>query len=213
MNGPTLVSAKDLSYATPDGRVLARGISFNLEDGDCLVVGGPNGSGKSTLLRVLLGRANASSGALSMHVARGKTAILPQLQNNDFHLPLTLRDLLEISVGASVGADEIARIGLLEPAHLSLAWNTASGGEKKRALLTRLLLQSPSLLLLDEPMNHLDRESRERVTKAVSNFLRGHGEKTPRAVVMVSHEGTLDAPVVDSSSAVVKKLLLGGANS
>ena len=206
-----LVTASDLGYATPDGRVLARGLSFRLENGDCLLVGGPNGSGKSTLLRVLLGRVPATTGALSVRAARGKTGILPQLQNNDFHLPLTLRDVLEVSVGAELSEEDVLRIGLLESAQLGLAWNTASGGEKKRTLLTRLLLQSPSLLLLDEPMNHLDRDSRERVAKAVTEFLRGRGGMGPRAVVMVSHESSAQSLALEVPGELQRLQLGGGA--
>lgn len=162
------VSADRLAYGTPDGRRLAENLSFEVPAGHLGLVRGPNGCGKSTLLRVLLGLHPIVSGRVSVD---GRTAFLPQLENSELHLPFRLGDL------ASAGA-------LLDPSQLSLGWNTASGGERKRALLTRALAKNPKVLLLDEPMNHLDEKSRI----AVLDVLR-HTLDAGAAAVMVCHQG------------------------
>ena len=177
-----LVEAKDLKYGTPEGKILAERLSFTVSPGDLWLIGGPNGSGKSTLLRILLGD-RSLGGTLAIDPRPREIAVLPQLQNNEFHLPLTLRDVLEIALKRRVTTEEA------DEHHLELAWNTASGGERKRTLLTRLLMQSPRLLILDEPMNHLDNLSRKKVLGAVLRFLEGSGA---RAVIMVSHEKSLE---------------------
>lgn len=201
-----MVRARDLAYGTPDGKPLARGVEFELGEGELLVVRGPNGSGKSTLLRVLLGHLKPTAGALEVGVPRRRIAVLPQLQNTEFHLPMTLRDVLEVSLKRRLRGGEVVDVGLLDAAQLDLSWNTASGGERKRTLLTRLLLESPELLLLDEPMNHLDPESRERVRKAVLGFVAG---SPGRSVVLVSHEGGLEEAPQDVR---IKSLTLGAAS-
>lgn len=188
----TILSAADLAYGWDHRNPLAQGIEFTLKAGEILVIQGPNGSGKSTLLKVLLGQ-HPKKGRVELGIAREKIAILPQLQNLHFHLPVTLGDVLEISVAGKYDEQKAVEYGLLEKHHLRLAWNTASGGERKRALLTRLLLENPQLLFLDEPMNHLDQESKPLVLKSMQNFLR----QGDRALVWISHTEGFEAQIGD----------------
>jgi ATPase subunit of ABC transporter with duplicated ATPase domains len=183
--------------------MLGENICFSLYSGSLLLVKGPNGSGKSTLLRVIQGRSPIFSGSLTVNMLGTQVATLPQMQNPGFHLPITLGDVLTFSLREPLNTDKAFSYGLLEPAHLGLAWNTASGGERKRTLLTRILLQEPSLLLLDEPMNHLDSESRVKVEKAIAQYLTTPSNY-PRAAILVSHsnlrtEALLQVPTVHLS--------------
>jgi zinc transport system ATP-binding protein len=186
-----LLSLREVGYSTPLGRPLAENINVTLYPGQVLLVSGPNGCGKSTLLKVLLQRAPIDAGEVDVHVPEYKVAYIPQLENTDVHLPFTLRDVLDISVKGSPVTSEIRRIGLLSEDQLEAAWNTASGGERKRTLLTRALLQRPSLLLFDEPMNHLDVASRRIVIKSLAAFLSAQ-DGPPRAAVLVCHKGLHD---------------------
>src|SRR5690606_37113443 len=110
----------------------------------------------------------------------------PQLQNVAFHLPLTLWDVLRISHAGPLQEEDVLRFGLLQARHLKLAWNTASGGEKKRTLLTRALLHRPRVLILDEPLNHLDHASRDQVSQVLDDFVAG--DKQQRSIILVSHD-------------------------
>jgi ABC-type Mn2+/Zn2+ transport system ATPase subunit len=65
---------------------------------------------------------------------------------------------------------------------LNAAWNSASGGERQKALLSRTLLSHGKLFILDEPFNHLDQAGRENVQQIVLTLL----EKNC-AIVVVSH--------------------------
>lgn len=194
-----MIWAKSLSYGPPGGPALVKEVDFEVRPHQLLWVRGPNGIGKSTLLKVLMGQMRARKGRFGLNVPKNRVAVLPQLQNTGFHLPVTLRDVLEISrsstrTGRSQAQERdlesaVSAIGLIEPRQLGLSWNTASGGERKRTLLTRLLLQRPSVLLLDEPMNHLDPSSQKFVRQAIARFLRrAKGEANEdRAVLLVSH--------------------------
>lgn len=185
----SVLKANGLGYGTPQGRMLQRDLNFDVAPGQALLVSGSNGCGKSTLLKILLGEMEASDGDLSCHVQRRRVEYLPQLENTEVHLPLTLRDVIVMSQGRRLPFERIAVFGLLRPEHLDMAWNSASGGERKRSLLTRALLRDPQLLVLDEPMNHLDEESRRAVARSLATFLGRSTPSVPRAVVMVCHQG------------------------
>ena len=98
-------------------------------------------------------------------------------------MPLSLRDVVSLSL-SQVGDEEIISLGLLSHSQLSFNWNTASGGEKKRTLLTQILLKSPRLILLDEPFNHLDKESHELIGHCLHEFV----QRKTGALILVSHE-------------------------
>lgn len=186
-----LVDASGLSWTSPDGRRLFHRLGFQLRDGEILLITGPNGSGKSTLLNQILhglDQGVAGAGVLKSAVEAEQIAFIPQLQSLEFHLPLTLIEVLEIHLNRKVSIEEATFFGLLDPEHLDRTWNTASGGERQRTLLTSALLGHPHLLILDEPFNHLDQESQRRMLAAIVDFLKDE-EFRPRATILVSHLG------------------------
>lgn len=184
-----MLDANGLSFQTPDGRQLFRDLRFQLFDGQILLITGPNGSGKSTLLSQLLeglDQGVTGGGVLKSTVDSEEIAYIPQLQNLEFHLPLTLEEVIEINLNRSVVEEEVSMFGLLERQHMARTWNTASGGERQRTLLTCALLSNPRLLILDEPFNHLDQESQDHMLKGIFEFLK-EPEFRPRAAILVSH--------------------------
>lgn len=185
----SVVEIENLEYATPLGRPLQRSLNVSLKAGQMLLLSGSNGCGKSTLLKLLMQEQAVYQGKLQCRIPLLNTEYLPQLENTEVHLPLLLKDVLSISQDGKISKETIQEIGLLTNTQLNSAWNTASGGERKRALLTRALIRNPSLLVLDEPMNHLDQVSRSIMSRALSNFLKKSTLDSPRAVVMVCHQG------------------------
>lgn len=183
------MKARDLVLHDPSGEKIVGPVSFSLQAGQCLVVRGPNGSGKTTLLRAIAGQHPHSTGELVHQVPVGDVGFLPQLANVRFHLPLTLRDVLAISC-AKISSSELDRhtreIGLLDIATLDRDWNSASGGERQRTLITRLLLGQPKLLVLDEPANHLDAGSKSALLHLLEKFVTERPDE--RALVLVTHE-------------------------
>jgi ABC-type multidrug transport system ATPase subunit len=152
-----VISARGLAKRYGDKRVFA-GIDLELEDGGFLLVTGPNGSGKTTLLRVLARLAAPSAGEL----------VLPARHTIGYlgHEPLVYRELTPLENltlfgrlyrlperGERIGM-LLERFGLWEVRHERVA--SFSRGMQQRLGLCRVLLHSPSLLLLDEPANALD---------------------------------------------------------
>lgn len=185
--------------ATPQGRPLSRALSFSLPSGHIVLIEGPNGSGKTTLLRALTGTGRPAAGTVTWHVRIDSIGYLPQLQSNDFHLPSTLEDVVRTGVSRRLLPEEIVS-NLLPVDKLKLRWSTASGGERKRTLLQRALLQKKRVLLLDEPLNHLDKESRACVARALVDFAREPGQ----GIVLVSHEGHEASALAEVPRVVVR---------
>jgi ATPase subunit of ABC transporter with duplicated ATPase domains len=148
---------------------------------------GPNGVGKSLFLKTIaLGTAPkpfALSGVLS--ASRGdsrETFYLPQLQVPEIHLPYRLGEIAHFDAGAV--------FPWFDERMAQRAWNLASGGERMRALLARALASEASLLLLDEPFNHLDAATAEAVR---ATFRAETNGPKRRAFLLVSHaEGRSD---------------------
>ena len=183
-----LLKACRLTYATPNGRTLQADLTFELQSGQMLLITGSNGCGKSTLLKALLGQFPIAAGSIDFRAPRSRVEYIPQLENTEVHFPLTLGDVLTISRRRKLDRVSVEQFGLLKESQLGTAWNTASGGERRRTMLTRALLKNPSVLVFDEPMNHLDSESRRAMVDVMAQFLR-QGPSDARAIVMVCHQG------------------------
>ena len=97
---------------------------------------------------------------------------------------MTIKDALSLTARGRSDINKAMSFGLLEERHLGLHWNTASGGEQKRVLLTRSLLKDPDVLMLDEPLNHLDALSRDKICDALNAFV----SRPNKAIIMVSHD-------------------------
>jgi ABC-type Mn2+/Zn2+ transport system ATPase subunit len=180
-----ILSLRNVCYSTPDGRSLGNEVSVELEAGQILLITGANGSGKSTLLDIILGSREYDSGTVQLNAPDACISYLPQMQDTQTHLPFSLRDVLKVSVNRPVDDDEITSHKLLGKRHLDLGWNSASGGEKRRTLLTRTFLQKPELIILDEPFNHLDSESRQVMTSSLRRFVAIEN----KCVILSTHEG------------------------
>lgn len=174
INQSALLTAEHLRWCT-DGNVILDDISFSVEKGSFTGILGPNGAGKSSLLRCLYRFIKPEQGAVSFECQD-----IWQINANDFaknvavvlqetpsHFNLTVHDVVALGLIPHKGIfaranktdDEkisraIEQVGLTNKYKQS--FEHLSGGEKQRALIARAMVQSPSLLIMDEPTSHLD---------------------------------------------------------
>ena len=156
-------------------------ITCELHPGKLLWVHGPNGSGKSTFLKALLGKAKVHQGCCD-HPHLNNIGYLPQMHQSTIPWPLTVGDVFTYQ-----NQPPKQRFSSLTDT-VDHHWNTASGGEQQRTLLARVLSQKPTLLLLDEPFNHLDTTGKSYFASAIQDYLDSGG-----AVVIVTHGGLPDS--------------------
>lgn len=160
-----------IELKTPDGRLLKDGLSLSLKEGESLVISGDNGSGKTTLLNYLTAYLKT----------KYRLQYVPQLANIHSSIPLSLGELIDL---AQIEVSKTS-IQLLTSEQRERAWNTASGGERKRALMMRALVQKPEILILDEPLNHLDEVSAIHLIDGLSERIQNNELK---ALILVSHQ-------------------------
>ena len=158
------------------GNPVFDGLDMNIQPGDRVALVGRNGSGKSTLLKVMAGLMEADSGARTL--SPGITVGYME-QDPDFAGFATLGDYAMQSLDPSeqyrvdIAAEGLDFDPTLDPAK-------ASGGERRRAALARLLAEAPELMLLDEPTNHLDIQT--------IGWLEARLRETRAAYVLISHD-------------------------
>lgn len=166
-------------------------LSFTVEPGQVLVVEGKNGCGKSTLLRVVAGLRQADNGeVLWQQQPIAKSKRYHQDMNwlshrNGVNENLTAKQNLEGFAALSHQAMPdymlvLDLVGLTGMAHTLV--KHFSAGMKKRLALTRLLLKSAPLWLLDEPQAALDKAGMQMLSQMIDNHLANGG-----MVVMTSH--------------------------
>lgn len=166
----------EVGYTAP----LLPPLSFEVENGQRLAVTGFNGIGKSTLLKTLVGQLPALGGGFTLaertvigyaeQDLRWPDGNLTPLQQLSSEYPgLTPKELRRALSSCGVKAQ-----------HMQQPLQTLSGGEQSKVKLCRLHLTPCNLLVLDEPSNHLDAETKEALQQALQDF--------QGTVLLVSHE-------------------------
>ncbi|MCT4608772.1 MAG: ATP-binding cassette domain-containing protein [Pelagimonas sp.] len=151
-------------------------LSLTVQQGDRVALVGRNGSGKSTLMKVMAGLVEADRGD---HVIPSGISVGYMEQDPDLSGYETLGEFAASNLAASdMYRVERASEGLkFDP---SRPVSTASGGERRRAALAKLMAEEPELMLLDEPTNHLDIEAIAWLEDELKN--------TRKAFVLISHD-------------------------
>ncbi|MGD1924715.1 MAG: ATP-binding cassette domain-containing protein [Paracoccaceae bacterium] len=175
MAAPPILTLTDATLGF-GGRPLLSTVSIAIGAGERLCVVGRNGSGKSTLMKIMAGMVDLDSGARFVPPGR-HVAYLPQ--DPDPSGFATLADFAAADLAPEDRWKAESAMDGLKVAH-NASPATASGGEKRRAALARLLAAQADLMLLDEPTNHLDIQAIE--------WLEDHLASTRAAFALISHD-------------------------
>ena len=171
-------------------------ISFECGDGQILGIIGSSGSGKTTLLRIISGLEIPDSGEVMLNdklINSNNIYVTPEKRDctlvfQDFALFPNMTVLQNISFAKNALKNPERVQTLLELTKIKDLQDRypheISGGEQQRVALVRALVTKPSLLLMDEPLSHLDQELRDNVRFDLINLFR----ETNTTVLFVSHD-------------------------
>ena len=195
--------SKSFRVGVQDVEVLKK-VSFEVNDGDFVVVFGPSGSGKSTLLHIILGLEPPTEGTVTLvgediysyRTEDDRAVLRKQLIGMVYQQPNWIRSLNVVENVAFplllLGTD---RNIALEKAHEHLEkvqmsdWATyvpteLSGGQQQRIALARSLINNPEIIIADEPTGNLDFKSGEDMMRLLEDL----NTKENRTIVMVTHD-------------------------
>lgn len=179
------------------GDCILKGISFNIEKGEKIVISGPSGSGKSTLLKIIGSILSPTEGRI-LYKNQSIEAIEPTKYRKEVSyffqnaslFDQTVRDNLSFPylIRGETFSEEKARGYLeqvkLQSTDLDKPIKELSGGEIQRVALIRNLLFEPELLLLDEITSALDQKNSEIILALIERLNREKG----KTILMVTHD-------------------------
>lgn len=209
-------------YGTNNNKVIANdNISFEIDEGEFVVILGPSGAGKSTLLNIIGGMDSATSGSINVF---GKEIVglnekeLTKYRREDIGfvfqfynlIPnLTVLENVELAgqiVNQSKPAEDILKQVGLEH-RMNNFPSQISGGEQQRVAIARAIAKNPQLLLCDEPTGALD----YKTGKNILNILKEYCKNEKRTVIIITHNSSIAQAadkVIEIYDAKVKKVFV-----
>ena len=184
--GNQILNVEKLSYAV-EGRNLFKDVSFSVSKNDKIAFLSKDPLAITYFFQIINDLVKSDTGSYEWGTTVTK-AYLPVEHNDEFTLPLTLMDWLRQFVPSHItDADEPFIRGFLGKMLFSgddvmKKTNVLSGGEKVRCMVSKMMLQNPNVVVLDQPTNHLDLESIQSFNEGCQNF--------PGIVLMTSHDHT-----------------------
>lgn len=196
-----MLQVEHLSYdVQEEGRQseILSDISFNVADGEMLVITGPNGGGKSTLAKLLMGINQTTAGKITLNGQditalsineRAQAGIGFAFQQPPRFKGMTVRRLLNLAAGRTLSEDEccglLSSVGLCAKEYIDReADTTLSGGEMKRIEIATVLARPHNLCIFDEPEAGIDLWS---FSMLIKKFEQIHKEKK-ESLILISHQ-------------------------
>jgi cobalt/nickel transport system ATP-binding protein len=192
-----IIELEDITFAYPGGRPVLQGLDFILRPGERAGIIAPNGSGKTTLFHVIMGLIKPSAGRIrfagrevreekDFSIVRRRVGLLFQDSDDQLFSPTVLEDVAFGPLNLGKPRREAAAIARRTLEFLGLKGFEEritfklSGGEKRLVSLATVLAMEPEVLLLDEPANGLDTDTRAKLIDILCGL--------DLAYVLISHE-------------------------
>ena len=192
-----MLEFKDVSYETPEGKVILRDVSLKIDD-RFVAVTGPNGSGKSTMAKLIAGIYTPTSGQILLDgvditnlsiTERAKGGISFAFQQPVRFKGITVKELISIASGKNISVAEacsyLSEVGLCAKDYVNREVDgSLSGGELKRIEIAMINARGTKLSVFDEPEAGIDLWSFNNLIQVFRNMY----EKTKGTIVIISHQ-------------------------
>lgn len=188
----SLIEVKDLKIGY-EGHIVLDKVSFSIEDGEIAVVVGSNGAGKTTLIKALLGLVKPINGSINFNDLKQEyIGYMPQETKVDSNFPASVyeivlsgalnKTLFYTKKEKKLALDNLKLLGISNLKDKS--FQELSGGQRQKVLLARSLCSTDKLLILDEPSNNLDRESKKDLYEIITELNKKHNI----TIIMITHD-------------------------
>lgn len=185
-----LIRLNNVSYYSPqqqDKTAILDDVSLDITSHKIITIIGPNGAGKTTLLKLILGLLKPSTGDIT-RIKELVIGYMPQQLAMNTLMPMTVERLLQLATPRcnkhiqDMVRSILEEVGALHLLHQSI--HVLSGGERQRVMLARALMQTPNLLVLDEPAQGVDVIGQEDLYQLIAKIR----DQRHCGVVLVSHD-------------------------
>ncbi|MAO70345.1 MAG: ABC transporter ATP-binding protein [Euryarchaeota archaeon] len=221
-----VVEITDLSVMRSGTQVI-HDINLSISCGEFIGIVGPNGGGKSTLILTILGILKPETGSIKIYGHQpisknviGKISWVPQTSLNlPNNVRITVRELVKLGTlkranflhfwkkNHSLVEKTLQLVGLEDVANTPIS--SLSGGQRQRALIAKALVSEAEIILMDEPMVGVDRESRNSLLKLLDSLC--HEEN--KTIIMISHDLSTIKQTVHRMIYLEETIRYDGSNS
>ena len=194
MQNTTAIEVTNLSFSYGENIVLEN-VNFTIKQGEFVGIIGSNGTGKSTLLKLLLGLLEPVRGKISFVEHKSKIGYVEQNAACKSNFPATAEEIVLSGLWSKIGFMRFPK-----KEHRDMVQNALkivdmqdyskrmieklSGGQQQRIMIARVLVNSPRVLILDEPTNGIDLKSSEALYELLIHLNKKHG----LTIILVSHD-------------------------
>lgn len=167
-SGKNMVIAENVSIDRGDRTVLS-GVDLDIQKGDKIGVFGPNGAGKSSLMAALLGKIPVSG---ELWVAPGAKIGYYSQQHEGLDLAISAEAQMLRVLGPDRKAEARNRLAqfLITGENATKQMSSLSGGQRAKVALCMMMCSETNMLILDEPTNYVDIDSKHMMEKALSEY-------------------------------------------
>lgn len=185
-NAQPLIEVRDLAKSF-NGRSVLKGISFQVSPGETLGIIGPSGCGKSTILKLICGLITPDSGEITI----GSDNLGLVFQGSALLNSLTVRENLALALRSrklkrqeeeKIVAENLKLVGLSD--YIDAYPTQLSGGQQKRTSFARAIVNSPKIILYDEPTTGLD----PVMSTIIEDYMIKLEQQLKAAAIVVTHQ-------------------------
>ncbi len=192
-----VVDIRGLSFSY-DGYLVLDRIDFDVKENDFIGITGPNGGGKTTLLKIIVGLLKPAAGSVKIlgktpEESRKNIGYVPQHSNFDEHFPINVLEVVLLGLMGKKGmaryfsrTDRKTALEALDKVGVRYLSERPIGelsyGQRQRVFIARAIVNSPSLLLLDEPTASVDVKAQKNLYDMLAAF------KKKMAILLVTHD-------------------------
>lgn len=218
-----MIKVTDIHKSYGDVEVL-KGLSLSIAEREVLSIVGASGAGKTTLLQIMGTLSTPDAGSVVINgvdISRLKGSALSRFRNEQIGFVFQFHNLLpeftaleNVTIPALIRGDrrydaERRAVELLDMMGLSSRLHhkpsAMSGGEQQRVAIARALINSPAVLLADEPSGNLDTRNRDEIHRLFFDLR----DKLGQTIVIVTHDESLaamaDRKIVMSDGVIVQR--------